>query len=113
MAADTHQEHAASRPAPHPPAPARHHTHVVVMTTRGKRLIETPYDASVEVEDGKAVTISAVDAMHAWLVADDKAGRAYVSVTPLEPHDDYVPAVLLCQVEYPVTTLTVGDEEPK
>ena len=54
-----------------------------------------------------------VDGMHAYVVAADTPGRAMVSVTPVVPHEDYVPACIVCEVTYPLAEVVLGVPEPK
>ena len=117
MAAESQQERLAhaeqARQAEREQArPAHRITHELSMTTREKCLLVTPYDALFEVEAGTC-TLDVVDTMHAWVVAGDKPGDARVSVTPQEPHDDHLPAQVMCHVAYPATELVIGDAEPK
>ncbi|HEY5866320.1 MAG TPA: hypothetical protein VI542_12375 [Candidatus Tectomicrobia bacterium] len=117
MAAESQHERQAhaeqARQAEHEQArPAHRPTHDLTMTTREKRLLMTPYDAIFEVESG-ACTLDVVDTMHTWVVAGDRPGDARVSVTPQEPHADYVPAQVHCHIVAPVTELLIGDAEPK
>ena len=113
MAAEAHQRETHAELARAEQArPSHRVTHELTMTTREKRLVATPYDAVFEIEAG-ACTLDVVDTMHAWVVAGDKPGDARISVTPQEPHEDHVPAQIMCRVAYPVTELVIGDAEPK
>lgn len=115
MATESHAQPSATfrpeRPE-RPDRPGRHVTHELSMTTREKVMLETPYDAVFEVESGNC-TLNVIDVMHAEIVSDDKPGDSRISVTPTEPHDDHVPAMVLCHVAYPVTALVVGTAVPK
>jgi hypothetical protein len=82
-------------------------THELVMTTRGKRRLTMPYPAVVEVEAGHC-TLDVVDPMQVVVVAPDKPEEGRVSVTPLEPNEDYVPAQVHVVVNAPVTVVEIG-----
>ena len=112
MAAESQHERQERQDRAEQARPGHRPTHELSMTTREKRLLATPYDAIFEVEAG-ACTLDVVDTMHTWVVAGDKPGDSRVSVTPQEPHDDYIPAQVHCHVVAPVTELLIGDAEPK
>ena len=99
-------------------APAQRHmavTHQIAMTTREKRLVTAPFPVTYAVERGKCTLdlTDHTDEMSVHIVSGDDDGESYVSVTPLEPHDDYRPAMICVTVTHPPTDVVFGEPELK